>query len=132
MKPIEREVLNLCVTSSKRLEDLNLDHNKRLCNYIFSSWSRWDVALLILEGGDKGVPANKIAKGAQLSQRGCNHILDVMVAEGWAVHTRYPKHPCRSKYHFLAASPELKKFWSGYTDYLVKRMKTCFVLKAHI
>lgn len=132
MIPIEREVLDLFLQRSKRLEDLNFDYNKRLGNYIYSSWSRWEVALLIIEGGDEGVPAYKIAEGAQLSQRGCNHILDVMVAEGWATHKCCSNKPCRSKYHSLAASPELKKFWSGYTDYWVKRMKTCFVLKAHI
>tara|TARA_B100001057_G_scaffold335896_1_gene336635 strand:- start:6 stop:398 length:393 start_codon:yes stop_codon:yes gene_type:complete len=130
MKPIEREVLRLF--AEEKVEDLDFDFDKRLGNYIYSTWARWEVALYILEGGVDGMPANKIAKGAQLSQRGCNHILDVMVAEGWAEHKCCTHKPCRSKYHTLVASPKLRKFWSGYTDYWVKRMKTCFVLKAHI
>lgn len=132
MIDIEREVLDLFLTRSKRLEDLDFDYDKRLGNYIYSSWSRWEVALLILEGGEEGMPAYKIAEGAQLSQRGCNHILDVMVAEGWAIHKCDRTKPFRSKYHILTTSPELKKFWSGYTKYWVKSLKNCFVLKAHI
>ena len=130
MKPIEREVLRLF--AEEKVEDLDFDFDKRLGNFIYSTWARWEVALYILEGGADGMPANKIAEGVQLSQRGCNHILDVMVAEGWATHKCCSDKPCRSKYHTLVASPELRKFWSGYTDYWVKRLKTCWVLKAHI
>ena len=130
MKPIEREVLRLF--AEEKVEDLDFDFDKRLGNYIYSTWARWEVALYILQGDDEGIPANKIAKSAQLSQRGCNHILDVMVAEGWAVHKCCSDKPCRLKYHTLVASPELKKFWSGYTCYWIKRMKNCLVLKEHI
>ena len=130
MKPIEREVLRLF--AEEKVEDLDFDFDKRLGNYIYSTWARWEVALYILQGDDEGIPANKIAESAQLSQRGCNHILDVMVAEGWAVHKCCSDKPCRSKYHTLVASPELKKFWSVFTEFWVQKLKKTYTLSKHI
>ena len=128
MKPIEREVLSIFGTS--KASSLNFSYNKRLVNYIYSTWARWEIAVYILEGGEEGVLASEVCRKSDLSSKGCNKIIDDMVSEGWVIHTRSTN--CRSKYCTLIASAELKKFWSDYTEYWIHKLKKASNIKQHI
>ena len=130
MKPIELDLLELF--ANDKLELLDFDHNKRMGSFIYSTWARWDVTVHILTAGDEGILSTDLCKKSELSQRGCNKIVHDMVMEGWVIHKCCTDKPCRTKYHSVVASPELKNFWSDYTEYWVQRLKNTYTLSKHI
>ena len=130
MKPIELDLLELFCNDN--IESLDFEYNKRLGQFIYSTWSRWDVSVHILKAGDEGILCPDLCKEVKLSQRGCNNIVHDMVMEGWVIHKCCMTKPCRSKYHTLVASPELKKFWSVFTEFWVQKLKKTYTLSKHI
>ena len=130
MKPIELEVLS--IFGASKPSSLTFSYNNRLVNYIYSTWARWEITVFILEGGEEGALASEVCRKSDLSSKGCNKIIDDMVSEGWVIHTCPTRGHCRRKYCHLVASPELKKFWSDYTEYWIHKLKKASNLKQHI
>ena len=130
MKPIELDLLELF--ANDKVDSLTFNYNKRMGSFIYSTWARWDVTIHILNSGDEGIHSSSLCKLTELTQKGCNQIVSDMVNEGWVIHKCCTDKPCRNKYHTLVASPELKNFWSDYTEYWVQRLKNTYTLSKHI
>ena len=120
----ERRLLDMIIEDMSA--DYDFPHDKRLVNYIYSTWNRYDLALRLLQRPDWFDPYN-LNSELEITDRQIKNCLAEMIAEGWVEHCggcdlcHYRK--TRIKYKCIRAGKPMRDFWSGFSDWWFRKQE---------